>query len=740
MTAPATAAPMASSALLALPLILAPCGGSSTPKSDPALPAAGASPAAAAANLAPAPAAERTDAFELPALSARLELPVTGKPEGVLLRDLDGDGHGELIAVSREPGTLSVWTQPPTGWDLLPPRVELAIGDYALGPLAFERAERDAVLIASRSEPGLALIDALAGGGPAQLARIALPAAPRAITVGMLEGSDVSSALCVDRAGSLHVWNGTDEPRSFAGFTTQASALCLTRDGTQLAIADRTAHEIKFYSWSSAAFELVRTVPLPGIPRDVVECDIDGDGTLEFLVAGGDHHLWTIPSDPHAPITVRDTGDIPLRLEVLAATEPNTPDDVLLLPFYRLQVMHYEGADAAPLRTTYAGQTPWDLSSGDWNGDGAREVVVANRDAHRISVVFGDTQGMWRVDRRIPTGRGPDVVTCGAFTPDGKTQLAAFCALDGTLRLHDPVTGASTSEPIAVGAGASNPRIVPPGFRESGDELVWTVVHATADGRARHWLSGLEPTEVGLSAVLHCELAANAADLLVPDVPRNPELWVADDRAANLRRFDANCELQGEIMPGLPPLPPIALATWRQDRHARVVAACRGANGNTALFVYTETLSLWSESVPIYAPLIPIDIEAADVNGDGEVDLCLLGKPREGDGPGAVIVFLREGDAWRETPALETGLRPYALDSADLDGDGHADLVVSAQNSHQLNLYFGRPGKLPLERSADLGAGTGSLGLWIGDIDGDGSPEIIAANAFSNDLSVIRRY
>lgn len=728
MIAPATAAPAASRALLALPLLLAPCGGSSPPESE----AARTGPAAAAV--------ERTDSTPLPALRARLELPVAGKPEGVLLRDLDRDGKSELIAVSREPGTLTVWTRPPTGWDLLPPRAELAIGDYALGPLVFPRAERDALLVASRSVPGLALIDALAKGGPRQLARVELAAAPRAITVGTLRGEDRPSALCLDRDGNLHVWDGSSAPRSFAGFTSQASALCMTRDGAQLAVADRTAHEVRFFEWTDDHFRLTRSVPLAGIPRDIVEADVDADGEPEFLVAGGDHHLWTIEPDEHAPITVRDTGDIPLRLEVVPTTEPNAPDDVLLLPFYRLQVMHYRGSDAAPLRTTYAGQTPWDLSSGDWNGDGAREVVVANRDAHRISVIFGDTEGgAWRVDQRIPTGRGPDVVACGAFTPSGETQLAAFCALDGTLRLHDPATGASTCEPIAVGAGATNPRVVPPGFREVGDELVWTTVHAAAEGRRRAWLSGLETTDTGLAAVLHCELAASAADLLVAETPLSPELWVADDQVSNLRRFDTNCELKGEIMPGLPPLLPVALATWLQDRHARVVVACRGTNDNAALFVYTEALSLWSDSPPIHAPLIPIDIEAVDVNGDGDVDLCLLGKPREGDGPGAVIVFLREGDGWRETPLLETGLRPYALDSADLDGDGRADLVVSAQNSHQLNLYFGRKDKKrPLERSADLGAGTGSLGLWIGDTDGDGKPEIFAANAFSNDVSVIR--
>ncbi|MCA8980478.1 MAG: VCBS repeat-containing protein [Planctomycetes bacterium] len=725
MTAPQAAAPAAGSVLLALPLLLAPCGGSSPAESEAAL-----VPAAADA--------ERTDAIPLPALRARLELPVTGKPEGVLLRDLDRDGRAELVAVSREPGVLTVWTRPPSGWDLLPPRVELAIGDYALGPLAFPRVERDAVLVASRSDPSLALVDALGVEGPRELARVELAAAPRAIAVGTLAGDAQASALCVDREGTLHVWSGVGSALDFAGFTSQASALCLTGDGKRLAVADRTAHEVRFFEYADGRFTLARTVTLDGIPRDVAEADVDGDGELEFLVAGGDDHLWTIEADEGAPITVRDTGDVPLRLEVVAAREPNAPDDVLLLPFYRLQVMHYVAGEAEPQRTTYAGQTPWDISSGDWNGDGAREVVVANRDAHRVSVVFADQHGAWRTDRRIATGRGPDVVVGGRFTPHGDMRLAAFCALDGTLRLHDPATGALAADPIAVGAGATNPRLVPPGLRTQGEELVWTVAHAAADGRTRAWLSALDATDSGLEAALHCELAASASDLLVVDTYAGPELWVADDHASRLHRYDAGCEPRGEIAPGSPPLSPVALAKWRESGAARVVAACRGAGNDAQLYVYSETTTLWTEAPPISAPLIPIDVEAADVNGDGAIDLCLLGKPREGDGPGAVIVFLREGDDWRETPAIETGLRPYALASADLDGDGRADLVVSAQNSHQLNLYFGRKDRRhPLERSADLGAGTGSLGLWIGDLDGDGTPEIVAANAFSNDLSVM---
>lgn len=677
----------------------------------------------------------------VPALRARLELPVTGKPEGVLLRDLDGDGRGELIAVSREPGTLTVWREPPSGWDLLPLRFELPIGDYALGPLAFEFGEQSRVLIASRSEPSLALVDVLAEMGPKQVAQVALPAAPRAIAVGTLFGEEAPSALCIDREGALHIWTGNGEPRSQAGFSSQASCMLLAREGSLLAVGDRTKHEVQLYRLRDGRFESHALLRLNGIPRDIAEADTDGDGRAELHVAGGDDQLWSVDLDAQPigqRIDSRAVGDIPLRLEVLPAAQAGAADGLLLLPFYRLQVMQFDRAHAEPTRTMYAGQTPWDLSSADWNGDGFREVVVANRDAHRISVVFGTQDGDWRVDQRIATGRGPDVVIGGKFTSSTEMQLASFCALEGTLQIHDAIDGSLVGAPIPVGAGASNPNAILPVPGGERDELIWTTVHAAAEGRSRAWLSGLEIEGEGLSAVMHCELSPSAADLLLVETYAGPELWVADDQTANLRRFDANCELRGEIIPGIPALSPTAIATWREDGLANIVAACRGANDTTKLFLYRETTSLWSDAEPLNAALIPIDVEAADVDGDGDIDICLLGKPRDGDGPGAVTVFLRDGDDWKPTPLLETGLRPYALKSGDLDGDGHFDLIVSAQNSHQLNLYFGRAGNAPLERSADLGAGTGSLGIWIGDLDSDGSPEIVAANAFSNDLSVIR--
>ena len=76
--------------------------------------------------------------------------------------------------------------------------------------------------------------------------------------------------------------------------------------------------------------------------------------------------------------------------------------------------------------------------------------------------------------------------------------------------------------------------------------------------------------------------------------------------------------------------------------------------------------------------------------------------------------------------------------SGDLDGDGRTDHVVSAQNSHHLNLWLSSPGDgQRLVRMPDLGVGTGPLDVRLVDLDGDGAPEILATCGSSNEIAVI---
>ncbi len=117
---------------------------------------------------------------------------------------------------------------------------------------------------------------------------------------------------------------------------------------------------------------------------------------------------------------------------------------------------------------------------------------------------------------------------------------------------------------------------------------------------------------------------------------------------------------------------------------------------------------------------------AADINGDGLPDLiagdertgmfvCLGGKHRTFDPP----VSLGAGSG-----------APYAIAVADLDRDGRPDIVVGRQEALGSVFFNLGGGRVPQYREVPWNDGKGSVyGVAIGDLDGDGWPDIAAARS-----------
>ena len=117
---------------------------------------------------------------------------------------------------------------------------------------------------------------------------------------------------------------------------------------------------------------------------------------------------------------------------------------------------------------------------------------------------------------------------------------------------------------------------------------------------------------------------------------------------------------------------------------------------------------------------------AADINGDRIPDL-IVGDERTG-------VFLYVGGASRTVDApvaLGAGSgAPYAIAAADLDRDGRPDLVVGRQEARGSVFFNLGGGRVPRFRETLWNDGKGSVyGVAIGDLDGDGWPDIAAARS-----------
>jgi hypothetical protein len=138
-------------------------------------------------------------------------------------------------------------------------------------------------------------------------------------------------------------------------------------------------------------------------------------------------------------------------------------------------------------------------------------------------------------------------------------------------------------------------------------------------------------------------------------------------------------------------------------------------------------------------PLHIAAVRTGDVNNDGNLDVVT-------QGGGRVDVLLGNG-AGGLGPApgspFPNGLVSGAdLELADFDLDGNLDAVMSnapGRGLHQVAVLLGSGtgGLAPAPGSPYDTLGQGSSGIEIGDMNGDGKPDIVAGNEESDSVSVL---
>jgi hypothetical protein len=131
----------------------------------------------------------------------------------------------------------------------------------------------------------------------------------------------------------------------------------------------------------------------------------------------------------------------------------------------------------------------------------------------------------------------------------------------------------------------------------------------------------------------------------------------------------------------------------------------------------------------------------SDLDGDGKLDLAYL----SGTGTISVSRNTSVGRKISFDPAisLAVGSEPLRIGIGDLDGDGRPDMVVCNYSGNSISVLqnTSSPGSISFAPHVDYLTGpstTGPQGVAIGDLDGDGKPDIAIVNYFSQTLSIFR--
>jgi hypothetical protein len=132
---------------------------------------------------------------------------------------------------------------------------------------------------------------------------------------------------------------------------------------------------------------------------------------------------------------------------------------------------------------------------------------------------------------------------------------------------------------------------------------------------------------------------------------------------------------------------------------------------------------------------IPRAMHEADLVGDAGLELAVAG----GDGSMWILGRGRPGgpDAWGQPDKWSAGAIPIDLDSADLDGDGRAELVWLAYHGLTWNVGGRFASGGPVARESGY-AGQSPCAFALLDRDGDGNPDLAIANRDSQSVSLAR--
>jgi len=313
------------------------------------------------------------------------------------------------------------------------------------------------------------------------------------------------------------------------------------------------------------------------------------------------------------------------------------------------------------------------VATGDLNGDGALDLVVANLYSNTVSVLLGKGNGTFNPAVEYSTPAGNFSVTVGDFNGDGKLDLAV-------------AGGGGVSMLLGNGDGTFQPYVFYPAgsfFVATGDfngdgKLDLVTVNNNGNGNGTVGVL-LGNGDGSFQAPVYYAVGLGPYSVAVGDFSGNGKLDLAVPNYAGgtlsvlMGNGDGSFEPQVVYSTGGQPIS-VAAADFNGDGNLDLAVANFCCDG--AIFVLLGNGDgTFQPQVSYAAPFVPYAIVVGDFNGDGKLDLAVA------DGTSTVSLFLGNGDGkFQPYVAYAAGVYPQSLVAGDFSGEGRLDLAVGNYN------------------------------------------------------------
>src|SRR5437660_6179093 len=345
---------------------------------------------------------------------------------------------------------------------------------------------------------------------------------------------------------------------------------------------------------------------------------------------------------------------------------------------------------------------PVSVATGDFHGDGTLDLAVASwtnpavlGQAGTVNIMLGNGTGGFvaplTLSGTIKVGQSSSSVVVADFNRDGHADVAVAGGYDGTVVVW-----------IGNGDGTFGPAVT---YDANGSEVTSLAVgDVNGDGKLDLVTANYNGSPVGTVAVL----LGNGDGTFGP-----PTLFVFppsffSSYAVSLGDLNGDGKLD------------IAVAT---NSNAVVVLLGNGDGTFGSPTAYSYPGNGGNGNVAI-----------GDLNGDEKLDLVAANIFDN-----SVAVLLGNGDGTFGTATrITVGSAPNFVGISDLNGDGFMDLVVANASGSSLTVLMGNcAGSLTPASGSPFVVGTGPVSGVIEDLNRDGKPDLVSANATSHDVSVL---
>jgi hypothetical protein len=174
----------------------------------------------------------------------------------------------------------------------------------------------------------------------------------------------------------------------------------------------------------------------------------------------------------------------------------------------------------------------------------------------------------------------------------------------------------------------------------------------------------------------------------------------------------------------------IAIADLNKDGNLDLALANHEAKYVTVLLGNGHGQFLVAPNSPFHVPVKPHThgIATGDFNGDGNLDLVT-----DSWGTDQIVILYGDGKGNFKVPGtfLSVGKHPYQrIRVADLNNDHEPDIVTTNLDGNNSTILFSDgSGHFSQPMASSLASGDAPFGLAIGDVNGDGKPDLAIINS-----------